>query len=113
MLARGLISTRTALIAIVPGGGPLRMDMDLRIFTPLVDTKTCGVELAYPGIWTDAEFRIEPGDSEASALWQRMNRRGLGQMPPVGTTEHDGLAHVVQSWIDGLSSADCSARGPG
>lgn len=86
-----------------PGGWtPADLTLDLRWDTALHDTNTCDVELQYFNPWATTEIRIAPGDADGSVLWQRLSRRGLGQMPPLATARVDPGAAVVREWIDGL-----------
>jgi hypothetical protein len=49
---------------------------------------------------------VAPGAPERSVLYQRINRRGTGQMPPMGTTEVDRKAvELFADWIRGLPPA--------
>ncbi len=46
---------------------------------------------------------VAPGNPTASIVHYRMNRRGLYQMPPIGTEEIDTAAiTVIAAWITGL-----------
>jgi mono/diheme cytochrome c family protein len=46
---------------------------------------------------------IAPGSPERSVLYQRISRRGTGQMPPLGSTEVDRKAvEMIAEWIRGL-----------
>ncbi len=47
--------------------------------------------------------RVVPGSPERSVLYQRITRRGTGQMPPLGTTVVDEKAvKMFAEWIRGL-----------
>ena len=84
-------------------GGPAPGDADLRFLTPdvathLLDERPTEGDLGLADAW-----RVRPGAKEASVLWERLRRRGAGQMPPLATTEVDEDAvEVVGAWIDGL-----------
>jgi hypothetical protein len=56
--------------------------------------------------WTDHgfDYRIVPGNADASAITERMSRRGsTDQMPPIGTNHvYDTGLTVVRQWIDSL-----------
>ena len=46
---------------------------------------------------------VAPGSPERSVLYQRISRRGTGQMPPLGSTEVDRNAvKLIADWIRGL-----------
>ena len=50
--------------------------------------------------------RVAAGSPERSVLYQRISRRGTGQMPPLGSTEVDQKAErLIADWIRGLSPA--------
>jgi mono/diheme cytochrome c family protein len=49
---------------------------------------------------------VAPGSPERSVLYQRISRRGTGQMPPLASTEVDSKAvEMIADWIRGLSPA--------
>ena len=51
--------------------------------------------------------RVAAGSPERSVLYQRISRRGTGQMPPLGSTEVDQNAvKLIADWIRGLRPAD-------
>jgi len=86
-----------------PGGyAPSEIGMDLRYETPLEDTGTCGVPIAFGSIF--AFDRIEPAHPEASGLLDRINAEGIRRMPP-GTAYADpeGVA-LLSEWIAALRS---------
>jgi hypothetical protein len=66
----------------------------------------CGQAIEFASPWVDGELRVDPGHPERSNLWLRMNERGYGQMPALGTAIVDplGLA-LVGEWIESLD--DC------
>ncbi len=89
-----------------PGGGTAT-GMDLRYQTALAQTGACDV-VPQTGDLGIANARIiAPGASANSVLSERMNRRDVNAMPPVGSNLVDtaGVA-LVRNWIDGLSSCN-------
>jgi hypothetical protein len=51
--------------------------------------------------------RVAVGSLERSVLYQRISRRGSGQMPPLSTTEVDKKAvKLIADWIRGLHPVD-------
>src|SRR6478735_5589416 len=86
---------------------------DLRYDTPLKDTKICNVTIDKPPIPSapDKTLNLKPGSSTDSVLWLRMKELdpSRGRMPQIGSyvADIDGLS-LVGSWIDSLTSADCS-----
>ncbi len=48
-------------------------------------------------------FLVAPGSPERSVLYQRISRRGTGQMPPLASTQVDHTAvKMIADWIRGL-----------
>lgn len=90
-----------------PGGWvPPDLTLDLRYSTALPDMHACGVRMQYPSPFVAGDYRIVPGDPEASALFQRMQTRGLGQMPLLATSIVDPLAtEIIAAWIEDLDCA--------
>jgi uncharacterized repeat protein (TIGR03806 family) len=89
-------------------GGPTPSGMDLRYSTPLADTATCDVPASSGSDLGIADARlIEPGDPQRSLVWQRMGRRDVHAMPPVGSLEIDtaGLS-LLQDWITSLGGCN-------
>ncbi|MEM7276763.1 MAG: PQQ-dependent sugar dehydrogenase [Pseudomonadota bacterium] len=89
-----------------PGGGTAT-GMDLRYQTALAQTGTCDVAPQTGDLGIANARIIAPGSSASSVLSERMNRRDVNAMPPVGSNLVDtaGVA-LVRSWIDGLSSCN-------
>ncbi|MEL7025491.1 MAG: PQQ-dependent sugar dehydrogenase [Pseudomonadota bacterium] len=87
--------------------GPAPSDLDLRYETALSDTNACDVAPS-SGTLGIADARIiAPGNGVASVLVERMNRRDVDAMPPIGSAliDADGVA-LIRTWIDQLSSCD-------
>jgi uncharacterized repeat protein (TIGR03806 family) len=83
------------------GGGNSRMQLNLA--TPLGKMQLIGeVPLHDKFNITDARL-VAPGSPERSVLYQRLSRRGTGQMPPLVSTEVDRKAvALIADWIRGL-----------
>ena len=86
------------------GGG----NLDMRFETELSRTGLCNVpgsgNLGIPGARV-----IFPGSPEKSVLYQRMNRRGVQQMPPLASNLVDSAAlATVKDWISNLR--ECPPR---
>lgn len=80
------------------GGG--NAEFQLLATQPLAETGTVNVK---PGQGTfelkDPRILV-PGDPERSLVWQRMRRRGLGQMPHIASNEIDSEAtELIRDWI--------------
>jgi len=87
--------------------GPTPSTMDLRYTTALADTNACDATPLNGNIGVPNARLIAPGDSGRSLLVQRMQRRDIHGMPPIGSNIVDttNVARVA-AWIDGL--ADCN-----
>lgn len=84
--------------------GPTNVDLDLRYNISLNDMNICGVEAQSNEIGLANPMRLVPGDIENSMLYQRMNRRDLYQMPPIGSyvVDQEG-AELIKAWIEALN----------
>ena len=50
---------------------------------------------------------IAPGDPENSVVYLRVNRRGAGQMPPLGSNVVDQKSvELLKEWIEKLTAED-------
>ena len=85
--------------------GPTPSAMDLRYTTALGATNTCNVvpTAGTLGIGSAARL-LAPGSPDTSILINRMNRRDVHAMPPVGSLQVDaaGVA-LMREWVAGLS----------
>jgi uncharacterized repeat protein (TIGR03806 family) len=86
------------------GGGNARMELGLT--TPLRGTRLIDEDPAHSRFdITDARL-VAPGAPERSVLYQRVARRGTGQMPPLVSAEVDREAvGLIAEWIRGLQPA--------
>jgi len=96
-------------------GEEVRPDFDLWLSasdTDVTETGAWRTAVEQASIWyTEAEYRIAPGDPEDSAIFIRMAHRAADptdglewpQMPPIGTkiVDEEGLA-AVEAWIHSL-----------
>ena len=82
-------------------GGPTGSDMDLRLSTPIGDTRTVGVAPSGGDLGIAGAQRIKAGNKAQSLVWERMRRLDSNRMPPIGSHVVDdaGLALIGQ-WID-------------
>ncbi|MEL7297367.1 MAG: PQQ-dependent sugar dehydrogenase [Pseudomonadota bacterium] len=87
--------------------GPAPSDMDLRFDTPLASMNACDVEPTGDTLGIDGARLIAPGDSAASMIIERMQRRDVHGMPPIGSNRIDtfNVARVA-AWIDSLSGCN-------
>jgi hypothetical protein len=77
------------------------------LFNTRLDVPTEQAELLMGRLRTHTDGNpsriVVPGDLEHSALYRRMNRRGGGQMPPLGSNEIDEIGNaMLAAWIEGL-----------
>lgn len=81
-------------------GGPGRGPMDLRHATAFPLQGLCDGRPANGDLGIANARIFAPGSPERSVLLARMSRRGLGQMPPLGTHDVDpaGTA-LIREWI--------------
>jgi len=83
------------------GGGNARMELGLA--TPIGSMRLIG-EIPEHDRFDIADPRLAaPGSPERSVLYQRISRRGTGQMPPLASTQVDSTAvKLIADWIRGL-----------
>ncbi len=87
--------------------GPTPSSMDLRYSTALADTNACDALPLEGDLGIPNARLIAPGDSAASLIVERMQRRDSHGMPPLGSNLIDTLNVArISSWIDGLSGCD-------
>ncbi len=87
--------------------GPTPSTMDLRYTTALADMNACDVTPLQGDLGIPNARLIAPGDSGRSLLVERMQRRDIHGMPPIGSNVIDtaNVARVAQ-WIDSLSGCN-------
>ena len=103
--ARSYFYTNCASCHVDAGGGNSLMNMDF---------KAKGHELRMIGVKpihvfpekVDARL-IDPGHPENSVVYLRVNRRGNGQMPPLGSNVVDQKSvELLKEWIEKLTAED-------
>ncbi len=83
------------------GGGNSRMELRLSTQREAMNLIEARPQHATFGI--DNAMLVAPGDAERSVLYQRLSRRGRGQMPPLGSHKIDERAvALVREWIETL-----------
>lgn len=102
---RSYLHSNCANCHVKEGGGNSKIT--LAINRPLDKTGILDVTPSHDSFGiTDAKL-IKPADPLASLLLQRMNRRGRGQMPPLGTALIDKSAvRMITQWINQLPAGD-------
>jgi uncharacterized repeat protein (TIGR03806 family) len=87
--------------------GPTPSTMDLRYSTALTDTNACDVQPLGGNLGIPNARLIAPGDSATSLIVNRMLRRDIHGMPPLGSNVLDTFNVArISAWIDGLSGCN-------
>jgi len=86
------------------GGGNSRMELELT--TPVGKMGLVDEAPLHDRFDIKDARLVAPGSPERSVLYQRLTRRGTGQMPPLVSTEVDRKAvELIADWIKGLRPA--------
>jgi hypothetical protein len=86
---------------VTEGGGNARLELD--IATPADKMGLNGEVPMHDRFGITHPRLVAPGSCERSVLYQRISRRGTGQMPPLVSTEVDHKAvKLIAEWIRGL-----------
>jgi len=87
--------------------GPTASAMDLRYTTALADTNACDVDPLNGRLGIPNGRLIAPGDAAASLVVERMQRRDIHGMPPLGSSVVDAAGvTLISNWIDGLAGCN-------
>ncbi|MEN7342023.1 MAG: PQQ-dependent sugar dehydrogenase [Pseudomonadota bacterium] len=87
--------------------GPTPSAIDLRYDIALPATNTCDVEPVIGDLGIADARLIAPGDASRSLVVERMSRRDVHGMPPVGSARVDTVGiTLVSAWIDGLANCN-------
>jgi uncharacterized repeat protein (TIGR03806 family) len=86
-------------------GGPGQSNMDLLFSTPLGDANLCNVDPGETDLGIANVKLLTPGDPATSMIVERMKRRDVYGMPPLGTlfVHTDGVI-LMEDWITGLAA---------
>jgi len=88
-------------------GGPTPVDVDLRYTTLLSNMNACDVMPDAGGLGLMMPRIIAPGDASRSVLVERVNRRDVNGMPPIGSTIPDSVGVILLSdWINSLANCN-------
>jgi uncharacterized repeat protein (TIGR03806 family) len=99
--ARSWLHVNCSVCHVESGGG--NSMMDLRITAKPDEMKLFSARPQHDTFGLDNAMLIFPGDPERSILFQRLSRRGRGQMPPLVTTVADEQAIALfRNWIRGM-----------
>jgi uncharacterized repeat protein (TIGR03806 family) len=100
--ARSWLHTNCASCHRPSGGTPA--SIDLRVTTPLSGTRACDVVPSLGDLGITGARLVAPGDPARSVLLQRMGRRDVHGMPPLGSVRVDDAGvTLVSRWIAALS----------
>ena len=96
--ARSYLHAACANCHVHTGGGNARIVLD---FTTALDkTYSVGFRPQHDVYGIPNAMLVAPGDPERSILYQRVARRGKGQMPPLATSQQDLQAvQLLYDWI--------------
>jgi hypothetical protein len=100
--ARSYLHANCAGCHVTAGGGNALMDLEFT--TPAARMRLFDVPPQHQDFGIKEARLVAPGKPDQSVLYQRLARRGLGQMPPLATREVDTRAvQLMQEWIKQLS----------
>ncbi|MEO8429646.1 MAG: c-type cytochrome, partial [Verrucomicrobiota bacterium] len=96
--ARSYLHANCSVCHVDAGGGNSKMELS---FTNAQERmNVVGARPQHDTFGIDNAMLISPGDPERSILYQRLARRGRGQMPPLVTTIVDErMVELVRDWI--------------
>jgi uncharacterized repeat protein (TIGR03806 family) len=96
--ARSYLHANCSVCHVEAGGGNAKME--LAFTTAPERMNVFGARPQHDTFGIDNAMLISPGDPERSILFQRVSRRGRGQMPPLVTTVADERAVALfRDWI--------------
>lgn len=96
--ARAYLHANCAQCHVEAGGGNAMIQLEFG--TPLDKMNLIGVRPLHDTFGIPHAQLIAPGDPERSILYQRVARRGAGQMPPLATSRIDQEAvQLLRDWI--------------
>ncbi len=96
--ARSYLHANCSQCHVEAGGG--NAQIDLEITTPRDKMRLIGVKPLHDTFGIKDAKLVAPGDPERSILYQRLKRRGPGQMPPLATSVVDEEAvRLIHDWI--------------
>jgi len=81
-------------------GVDIRATMDLRFATPVTDMNICDVAPNVGDLGIPGARLLDPQSPSTSIIPTRMQLRGGGQMPPLGTNLTDDAHLLINSWIE-------------
>ncbi len=98
---KSYLHVNCSICHIQAGGGNSRMELGFT--TALGKMRLIDETPVHDRFNLDDARLVAPGSPERSVLYQRITRRGAGQMPPLVSTEIDReAAELIAAWIRGL-----------
>jgi putative heme-binding domain-containing protein len=96
--ARSYLHANCSVCHVEAGGGNAKMELGFTTKPERMDL--LGARPQHDTFGIDNAMLVFPGDPERSILYQRLSRRGRGQMPPLVTTMVDERAVALfRDWI--------------
>jgi uncharacterized repeat protein (TIGR03806 family) len=88
-------------------GGPTPSPMDLRFTTALADTNACNSTPLHGRLGNPSALLIAPGAPQNSLVVERMTRRDIHAMPPIGSNVVDTAGvTLLTDWIVSLTGCN-------
>jgi len=102
--ARSYLHANCAQCHVEAGGGNAQIDLEFK--TARDKMRAVNVKPLHDSFGIQDAKLIVPGDPEKSILYQRLKRRGPGQMPPLATAVADDEAvRLIHDWIKDMKPA--------
>ena len=99
--ARSYLHVNCSSCHVHAGGGNARMELEFT--APRDAMKVISVHPQHDTFGIDGAMLVAPGQPEKSILYQRVSRRGAGQMPPLVSSQVDSQAvQLIHDWIKRL-----------
>ncbi len=99
--ARSYLSANCSVCHVAAGGGNAKMVLSLG--TSVAQLNVIGVRPQHDTFGLNNAMLVAPGDPDRSILFQRLSRRGRGQMPPVVIrTMDEQTVALFRDWIRSL-----------
>jgi uncharacterized repeat protein (TIGR03806 family) len=107
--ARSYLHVNCSVCHVEAGGGNAKMELGFS--TRLERTHVFEARPQHDTLGIDNAMLIAPGDPGRSILYQRLARRGRGQMPPLVSMRVDeGALQLMREWIRGMTPSQVFVR---
>jgi uncharacterized repeat protein (TIGR03806 family) len=101
--ARSYLQANCSVCHVEAGGGNSKMELGFTTAPERMNVLSARPQHDTFGI--NNAMLIAPGDPDRSVLYQRLTRRGRGQMPPlVSAVVDSGAARLIHDWIQSMKS---------